>query len=519
MEVESSAASSGGLTRTNTGQLARTTSALASALEISKQDVAKVQAAMPEYSMQHLHRLLETFALEAGGDGTIDKAAFTAKLEEVVGDGNAALLAFSGAMFDVFDADKSGNIDMVEYHLSLAALCKGDAAAKNGFVFDCLDTDKSGVISFAEFYFFFKSTLAAIGRVNQAKKLGLSEENPLYTAFAMAQIEAEKKEAEQVFGAIDTDGDGNISKPEFLAALNNPSSVGSPHLTAVVKLMKLFEEEEDAEVEEATPPTVRLVLGTMTMGPATGTSHMDGQHTTMPSYCQTPPEVAMQQLQALVDCPAARVSSGPEAGKVLVDTASAYQNWCTESTLGTIFATNPELRAQVSIHSKANSGQLPHKSLSKESILYQCNGSLERLQSTSIDIYYLHGPDINTPIEETLEAIGELHAAGECHSLGRKRRNFDSVQFSAASFDYAGSCWPVAAGCVLTNWPSDCQCPPDLHVGKIKEFGLSNFPAWKVSDIYHRCKATGIVVPTGESESTPLQRASPAFDVRATRQT
>ena len=105
-----------------------------------------------------------------------------------------------------------------------------------------------------------------------------------------------------------------------------------------------------------------------------------------------------------------------EAGKVLLDTASAYQNWCTESTLGTIFAANPDLRAQISIHSKANSGQLPHKSLSKESVLYQCNGSLERLQTTSIDIYYLHGPDINTAIDETLEAIGELHAAGACQS-------------------------------------------------------------------------------------------------------
>lgn len=417
MEAESAAGTGGAggmtLTRTNTGQLSRTTSALASALDISKQDVAKVQEAMPEYSIQHLHRLLETFALEAGGDGTIDKTAFTTKLEEIVGDGNAALLAFSGAMFDVFDADKSGSIDMVEYHLSFAALCKGDAAAKNSFVFDCLDTDKSGAISFAEFYSFFKSTLAAVGRVNQAKKLGLSEDNPLYTAFAMAQIEAEKKEAEQVFGAIDADSDGNISKAEFLAALANPSTVGSPHLTAVVNLMKLFEAEE---VEEATPPAVRLVLGTMTMGPAAGTDHMDGQHTTMPSYCQTPPDVALEQLQALVDCPAARVSSGPEAGKVLLDTASAYQNWCTESTLGTIFAANPDLRAQISIHSKANSGQLPHKSLSKESVLYQCNGSLERLQTTSIDIYYLHGPDINTAIDETLEAIGELHAAGACQS-------------------------------------------------------------------------------------------------------
>eukprot|EP01050_Picozoa_sp_SAG11_P020866 SAG11_NODE_3599_length_2346_cov_3.414775_5_plen_148_part_00 len=70
------------------------------------------------------------------------------------------------------------------------------------------------------------------------------------------------------------------------------------------------------KLPESTPTPVRLVLGTMTIGPALGTEHMDGTHTTMPSYCQTPPEVAVQQLHALIMTSAARVPSGPEAGKV-----------------------------------------------------------------------------------------------------------------------------------------------------------------------------------------------------------
>ena len=32
--------------------------------------------------------------------------------------------------------------------------------------------------------------------------------------------------------------------------------------------------------------------------------------------------------------------------------------------------------------------------------------------------------------------------------------------------------------------------------GKIVEFGLSNFPAWKVVDIWHKCAAKGMVRPT-----------------------
>jgi Ca2+-binding EF-hand superfamily protein len=249
---EPAAAGGGGgeaLSRTNTGALSRTASALASALDISAEDVSKVQAAMPAYSIQHLHRTLENFALEAGGDGTIDKAAFTAKLAETAGEENPALLAFSASMFEQFDTDSSGRIDSVEYHLSLAALCRGSSASKNAFIFECLDKDKSGSISFEQFFSFFKSTLAAVGRVNLAKKMGLNEDNPLYTMFAMQQIEAEKKEAEQVFAAIDKDSDGLISREEFLAALAKPATLGSPHLKAVVDLLKMFTEDDDDDAE------------------------------------------------------------------------------------------------------------------------------------------------------------------------------------------------------------------------------------------------------------------------------
>ena len=105
-----------------------------------------------------------------------------------------------------------------------------------------------------------------------------------------------------------------------------------------------MEEAADAVQAEATPPMVRIVLGTMTIGPSVGDAHSDGTHTGMKSWCQTPPEVAAEQLKALVAAAHAYTGSGePEERKVLVDTASAYQNWQTEKILGDIFAANPEL--------------------------------------------------------------------------------------------------------------------------------------------------------------------------------
>lgn len=201
--------------------------------------------------------------------------------------------------------------------------------------------------------------------------------------------------------------------------------------------------EVDSKTAEATP--VRIILGTMTIGPAVGNKHVvDGaKNNPLPAYCQTPPSVAEEQLKALVAAAVALVRNGPEVGKVMIDTASAYQNNHTEKVLGDILARNPFLRDKISIHTKCNSQQFPHESLSKESVLAQANQSLANLQIKCIDIYYLHGPDIKTDMEETLDAIDELHTAGKIH-----------------------------------------------------EFGLSNYPAWKVAAVWYRCSERKMVLPT-----------------------
>ena len=157
---------------------------------------------------------------------------------------------------------------------------------------------------------------------------------------------------------------------------------------------------------------VELVLGTMTIGPAIGSAHMDGTHTEMPSYCQTPPEVAEAQLHAMIACSHARATSGPDKGKLMLDTASQYQNWATEETLGRIFASHPELRREFAIHTKVNKGQKLNKALTRESVLYQAHGSLARLRVETIDVLYLHGPGMMlTPCTERL---GRARPAPRC---------------------------------------------------------------------------------------------------------
>lgn len=165
---------------------------------------------------------------------------------------------------------------------------------------------------------------------------------------------------------------------------------------------------------------VAPVLGTMTFG-------VEGQV----KY-----EGVVEQLKEFV-----------AAGHALVDTARIYQcatpDGDTEALLGMVFKAHPELKAKISLATKVNPSMPPHKSLSRVSVVEQCETSLRKLGMDSVDILYLHMPDIKTPIDDTLSGIAELHRAG-----------------------------------------------------KFKEFGLSNFPAWKVVDIYHRCRGRGIVLPT-----------------------
>jgi len=149
---------------------------------------------------------------------------------------------------------------------------------------------------------------------------------------------------------------------------------------------------------------------------------------------------ATKQLQALLECKSATVVKGPGAGKVLVDTARIYQTGESEEQLGAILKEHPDWVPRISIHTKAN----PMISqLTKANVKQQCNDSLAALGVKSVDIYYIHSPDITVDYDETLSALDELH-----------------------------------------------------REGKFKEFGLSAFPAWDVVRIYHICKDKGYVKPT-----------------------
>ena len=157
----------------------------------------------------------------------------------------------------------------------------------------------------------------------------------------------------------------------------------------------MMEDAEPATVDPGAPPVGPVTFGTMTFG-------------------------------AQVDEPTARlmVERCLDAGVKMFDTANTYTGGRSEEILGRIVA---PVRDEVFLASKVG-GQEGERPLSAESIRLEVDGSLRRLGTDYLDLYYLHRPDPSTPLEESLTALQGLVAAGKVRYIGQS--NFAAWQIA-----------------------------------------------------------------------------------------
>lgn len=96
------------------------------------------------------------------------------------------------------------------------------------------------------------------------------------------------------------------------------------------------------------------------------------------------------------------------------DTANCYSKRTSEIYLGKALKKYAK-REDVFIASKVyfNQGRL-----SKEAILREIDGTLNRLQTDYLDLYIIHRFDYNTPIEETMETLNYLIEIGKVKMIG-----------------------------------------------------------------------------------------------------
>jgi len=109
-----------------------------------------------------------------------------------------------------------------------------------------------------------------------------------------------------------------------------------------------------------------------------------------------------------------------DLGVNLFDVAPVYGWYHSDKVLGK--ALQGGLRQKVVIASKCgllwDENHKTRNCLTKKSILEEIDGSLRRLRTDYIDIYQLHWPDHNTPIEETAEVLAEIKKAGKIRHIG-----------------------------------------------------------------------------------------------------
>jgi len=136
------------------------------------------------------------------------------------------------------------------------------------------------------------------------------------------------------------------------------------------------------------------------------------------------------------------IASAFDAGINFIDTADVYAKGASEQIVGPAIAAN---RQRWILATKVGNvmTQSPHDGgLSRRWILQACDDSLKRLETDYIDIYYLHKDDTDTPVEETVEAIGDL-----------------------------------------------------IRAGKIRYFGVSNYRGWRIAEVVALCAELGVPRP------------------------
>ena len=130
------------------------------------------------------------------------------------------------------------------------------------------------------------------------------------------------------------------------------------------------------------------------------------------------------------------VEAALAAGVTFLDTAESYGDGDSERFLGEVLEGRREQAVLATKFGYRGDGTIPPGS--REYVRRAVSGSLERLRTDYLDLYYYHRPDGVTPIAQTIGALAELAQEGVIRAIGVSN-------FSAEQLDEAVASGPVAA--------------------------------------------------------------------------
>ncbi|UOQ71208.1 aldo/keto reductase [Hymenobacter cellulosilyticus] len=159
-----------------------------------------------------------------------------------------------------------------------------------------------------------------------------------------------------------------------------------------------------------------------------------------------------------------------ELGVTFFDTADMYGPYLNEELVGRAFQGR---RQQIVLATKFGIQRDPNDPAKRgvngrpEYVRQACEGSLKRLGTDYIDLYYQHRVDPNTPIEETVGAMSRLVEEGKVRFLGLSEAAADTVR-------RANAVHPISA--LQTEYSLWSRDPEDEILPTVKELGIGFVP-------------------------------------------
>ena len=164
------------------------------------------------------------------------------------------------------------------------------------------------------------------------------------------------------------------------------------------------------------------------------------------------------------------IASARDNGVNFIDTAEVYVGGAAEEVIGRAIANDRDAWViGTKISPRPANSSVP--GLSRKGIFRAVEGSLKRLNTDYIDIYYPHREDLNVPIEETVRALGDLVRDGKIRYYGvSNHQSWKLAEYSRAA-DQLGVPRPITAQLCynLTD-----RRPEKDHFHVTDHYGLGN---------------------------------------------
>jgi myo-inositol catabolism protein IolS len=163
------------------------------------------------------------------------------------------------------------------------------------------------------------------------------------------------------------------------------------------------------------------------------------------------------------------VKSFIDSGGYYIDTAPMYGFGEVENLLGEVLSNYPRNQFYIVtkcgyIDVEGKTFQTIQKSGKYDDVIRECERSLKRLRVDYIDLYFMHSPDPNTPVKETLKALSKLQDDGKIKEIGVSNVNLAELK----EYDKTGRIKFIQNRFSLLNRSIDIELEKYMLDNKIK---------------------------------------------------